>query len=62
MAPDRDAALEPEQQVLPYRLDAFEPATVDRSGDACQQSSRVRRRGGDDVADERTETRGHAVK
>ena len=46
----RDAALEPEQQVLPDRLDALEHAPVDRRGDAGDEPARMRRGGRDATA------------
>ena len=61
VAPHGDAAFEPEQQVLPDRLDALEPATVDRLRDAGDEPARMRRRGRQAEPDERLESRGRAM-
>jgi hypothetical protein len=43
VAAERDGSLEVEQQMLPDRLDALEPASVDRRGDAGGEPTWVRR-------------------
>ena len=55
MAPDDEAALEAEQEVLAGRLDAFEHAPVDLSGHAGQLGARVRRFDLEPLADEHLE-------
>jgi hypothetical protein len=61
MAPERDATLEPEQQVLPDRLDPFEPTPVHGRGNARGESARMRRVGRHAQSDERTEPGRNAV-
>ena len=57
VAPDRDAALEAEEQVLPDCLDALEPATVDRLRDARDEPAGMRGRRRQAEPDERLESR-----
>ena len=57
VAPHRDAALEAEEQVLPDRLDALEPAPVDRLRDAGDEPARMRGRRRQAEPDERVEPR-----
>jgi hypothetical protein len=61
MAPHRDATLEPEQEVLPNRLDSVEPAPVDRGGYPGHKPAWMRRAGGEPEPDERTKPRGRAM-
>ncbi len=62
MAPNRHAALEPEQQMLPDRLDTFEPTAVYGSGDAGDEPSRMWRGRRHAEPHERAEPRSRAVK
>ena len=55
------ASLEAEQKVLSDRLDGLEPAPVDHASHACGLPSRVRRAGGDEMADERLQPESGAV-
>ena len=55
------ASLEAEQKVLSDRLDGLEPAPVDHASHACGLPSRVRRAGGDAMADERLQPESGAV-
>ena len=52
MAPQRDASLEPEEEVLADRLDRLEPFPVEPPGDVLDRSARVRRLDGDRLPDE----------
>ena len=61
MAPHRDAAFEPEQQVLSDRIDGFEPEAVDRLCHAGEEPPRVRRRRHEAEPDERAESRCRAM-
>ena len=61
MAPERDATLEPEQKVLPERLDGLEPAPVDGRGNARYEPARMGRAGRHAQPDERSEPCCNAV-
>ncbi len=56
MRSQRNATLEPEEQVLADRLDRFENAAVDALGDALGLGARMRRLGRDPFADKRLQT------
>ena len=62
MAPEDEAAVEPEQEVLPNGLDALETPAVKLVGDAGRSGARMRRLDFDDLADERLQTPGRAMK
>src|SRR4029078_8979017 len=61
VAAHRDAAFEPKEHVVPYALDRFEDAAVDRARDAGRNASRVRRRRFDALSDEHLEPVGNAM-
>ncbi len=61
VTPHRDAAFEAEEEVLPDRLDALEPAPVDRLRDAGDEPPRMRGRRRQAEPDERAEPRCGAV-
>ena len=61
MTPHRDAAFEAEEEVLPHRLDALEPAPIDRLRNARDEPPRMWRGGRQAQPNERAKPRGGAV-
>ena len=61
MAPEHDAALEPQEQVLADRLHLLEHTSIDDESHARRLTARMRALGLDALADERLETRGCAM-
>ncbi len=61
MASNRHTSLEAKQEILPDRLDGFEPAPVNGRRNTRDEPARMRRGGGHTEAHERTELRGNAM-
>jgi len=61
MAPEDEAALEAEEEVLPDRLDPVEPPAVEALGQALHRGAGMRRLDFDALADERLQPLGRAV-
>ena len=62
MAPDDEASLETQQQVLADRLDRLEHASVDPRGDLGRLGARVRRLDLEPLPDERLKPKRRSVK